>query len=191
MKTFSEWLQEFPFHEAIARITPRDLEKRLEAIGWRIRSGRSNESHRIAQAPDGIGSTTWTVNKVNWEKYLPQIAGHIFKDSISPTSGYEDLGFVFQNPFVIPANFNIKTQRIEEPSNIKKVMIAQIARTNGLESLIGQEMAHGNQWKKIAEIGYGNDGRTVEIMFDDSSVVTMNSLERINVRSAENSYAVV
>lgn len=91
----------------ISYISSNEYIFRLVTLHWKI---RRNGSHIFAYAPDGIGTVVWSIN--NWEKNWRRIAKDLLRTSKNKTCGYLDLCFVWKNPFIIPTNFDYKTQSI-------------------------------------------------------------------------------
>jgi len=188
MKTFLEWLQIFESNQGIQYISPDEYENRLEKLGWRVID--VGTSHRMALAPDGVGKTTWTVNKVNWEKNWRQVARDLLKKSRSPVMGYGDLEFVWRSIFQIPSNFNYETQALNQvaANNVQNLMVARI---HDLESLIGKQIGHNNQWKTVKMIDYGSDGNSIDVLFDDlnEDPVNFKLQQTISIREPKNNYS--
>jgi hypothetical protein len=180
MKTFLEWLQFFvEGQEDPQHIDPDDYENRLRMLGWRV--DNTGSSHKMAYAPDGIGKTSWTKNKTNWEKSWLTIRRDLLKRSRSPILGYPDLEFVFRKNFQIPSNFNFATQSINAivKNDYKTVMVATI---KDLESLEGQQISHNNQWKTVKMADYGNDGNSIDVLFDDGDPVNFKLQQIITIK---------
>ena len=184
MKGFLEWICEDVglFVEAAQYIAPEDYEERLQQLGWRI---YPSGSHKTAYAPDGIGLVSWSSN--NWEKNWHQIARDLLrfaKGGRSSIGGYTDLEFVWQNPFHIPPNFNYKTQELTKTANDpgQKIMVSKLLHNPN--TLAGKEIQAGDSWKKVDLADHGNDGMSIEVLFDDGSTVRYNMQQTIMMRQA-------
>lgn len=179
MKGFFEWVELLT--EAAQYIEPDEYEERLERLGWTV---TPNGSHRTAYAPDGIGMVTWTVN--NWEKNWHQIARDLLrfaKGGRSSAGGYADLEFVWLNPFHIPPNFNYKTQEITKMTNNgQQVMVSKLLQNP--ETLSGKEVKTGDTWKRVELADHGNDGMSIEVLFDDGSTTRYGMQQTITMRQA-------
>ena len=80
-----------------------------------------------------------------------------------------DLRFVFQTPFKIPPNFNIKTQIIEvqEQKPIEKVLKVPFVNAPLNKWLV----LFKGEWKKPFDVDYAQSA----IMFEDGSIMTVPS----------------
>jgi hypothetical protein len=179
MKGFWEWLDQY--NEAAQYIDPGEYEERLTALGWRI---EPSGSHRTAYAPDGIGKVTWTVN--NWEKNWHQIARDLlrFAKGGRGAGGYP-LEFVWQTPFRIPTNFDYKTQTITKTApapTSQKVMVSKLLADPS--AIQGQEVQWGDEWKRVELADHGNDGVSIEVMFDDGTTIKLPMQQTITLRQA-------
>lgn len=121
---FKEWLI---FESRRPFIGAEELHRRLLQLGWT--DGHRNGSHLMLYAPKtavpvagtgssgtGHGMTTIALNPDNWQRGYGTYATNILRQ-------FPDLeGFLYNSPFSIPKNFDIKTQsyqRNEIPSILK------------------------------------------------------------------------
>ncbi len=174
MLHFKEWLI---LLEGADYIDDKEYRKRLKAIGW---TWEQNGSHWMGLSPDGLGKVTFSEN--NWYRNWNVIAQDLRQRAISPTQGYKDLDFVWKTPFEIPENFDITTQTILKPENSpgKEELVAKLMHNP--ENLTNKQIRVGDRWKHVNLATHSPNGRELEVMFDDDSIMTFNMMKTITVR---------
>lgn len=179
MKTFLEWLQLLEASQ-IQYITSDDYIKRLRAIGWTVSDNKG--SHVQAISPGGIGTVTWSSN--NWERNWQKVAGDLLRRSRSSTSGFPDLDFVWKSKFEIPSNFNVSTQEIARVSDnpVETIIVAKLL--SNLEYLTGKEINYKGIWKHVKLADVGNDGMSIEVLFDNLEDARFSLDQTLSIRNA-------
>lgn len=141
---------------APVRLPYAELCRRMIAIGWTI---KNKGPHDMFLDPSGKCSPV-TIGKHNYEtspNSWKSVIGQLLRSN-------KNLRFVFISPFIIPKNFNVQTQTIEENkpntnSKIIKCPFMNVPNDNWL-------VEHDGQWKKIIDIDYSDKS----IMFEDGTM---------------------
>jgi len=129
-------------------ITREELNKRLVELGWDWKFTGDKESIFYTAPTGGRNSTVLC----SWHQYdqVPATWKNIKSDI---TKRFPTLEFVWQNPFIIPENFNRATQSIVVPSKQEiQTYTRPIAR---LPVNTPIEVFDKEEWSEIAEIDYG------------------------------------
>lgn len=174
MILFTEWLS---LRESAQYISSREYRNRLASLGWRI---VPSGSHINAFAPDGVGRVTWSDN--NWEKNWHQVARDLlrFAKGGRGQGGYENLVFVWENPFQIPKNFNLQTQSINKTNPSQELYVTQLM--NQPEIIAGRQIKIGTSWKPVALASVSANGLGLDVMFDDESTTTFHMKQKLVVK---------
>ena len=171
-------------------ITREELMDRLHSIGWTSELKNGN-AHREYKSPvTGIG----TIFLTSWHAYDEKEATwKNIKSNI--TKRFPTLKFVWQNPFIIPENFNIATQSIVVPSRQEiQTYTRPIAR---LPVNTPIEVFDKEEWSEIAEIDYGpnpsillKNGKLLEykslsdaVEYREKQIAASVSIKRIRIIS--------
>lgn len=182
---FREWVanrEERVISEMAAQfIDSGEYASRLRQLGWRV---DQNGSHFTAFAPDGTGMVTWSSN--NWNKNWHQISRDLlrFAKGGRGAGGYEDLDFVFQNPFVTPPNFDTATQSVIKSKTPSATQVWIQKAMSNPAMIQGKEVStdNGVTWHTATEVDYRQDGQGLDIMFDDGEVKSLGIKQQIMVR---------
>lgn len=163
---FKLWLEGM-----VSFITADELMRRLERIGWYTRDNK-NKSEVMYLAPDGINKLT--IAQHNWVKNWSN--GNKSRQQIRRMYG-NNLDFLYETPFVIPRNFDVRRQKVEIP--VQTVFVSAI---RNLESLNDKEVFVNNAWKSVEAADFSSDGTGVFIMFSDGTEKTFPYRSEITIR---------
>lgn len=174
MQTFWEWLS---LLEAAEYIDVNEYLKRLTKLGWRAeRSG----SHIMLFAPDGIGKVNITVN--NWEKNWRACAQDLRARAKNGGGGYPDLDFVFQNPFVIPPNFDTTTQSVRQAATELTIPVNRLLQDPS--TLNGRQIRYNGQWVDVYEAGHSSSGTGIDVLLYNGDVITFDRQQQVTIKAA-------
>jgi hypothetical protein len=145
---------------AIWQIPLEVFEERLEYLGWDLsRKGRGNgRPDYMALSPDG--KQRLTVMAHNWGKNWYDVKRKILQN--------RDLAFVFETKFIIPKNFNFKTQKIEEPQTQYKIQLIPL-RAALPSNIEDYEIFINNKWHKVEIMDWEN----YTIMTTEHEIITI------------------
>lgn len=172
---FKGWL----FEATAQYIDSGEYAQRLANLKWRC---QQNGSHWTCLAPDKVGRVTWSDN--NWEKNWQQVARDLFQFAKGGRGkgGYSDLRFVWQNPFVVPPNFDYNTQ--SEKSQLqdagKTFWVSDLMKNP--ESVLGYKIFVNGDWKQAEDIGISSTGMGIDVMFKDGDVQSFYIPQKLTVK---------
>jgi hypothetical protein len=174
---FKEWL----ITEKVSFITSDEYANRLGRLGWKC---HKNGSHWFCFSPDGIGKISWTEN--NWDVRWHQVARDLFRLAKTGrgvnAKGYPDLTFVWENPFVIPPKFDMKTQSIRQikKADFQKIWVGEVSP----EKLVGKEVSLGGGWIKVTDADYASNGKGIDMMLPDGTIKSLDFNQQLMLRVA-------
>lgn len=167
MKTFYEYLLLME-----AKYPVGEFMKRLKTFGWTLEQGEG--SHMKAKAPDGIGSTTFSLN--SWDRSF----GNIISDITGPhnQNRYKSLDYLFdlsEKDFKkemkrLDANkkFDYVNQRIVKSTSTDEETLPVTHLATNHHELINKEIKRGNDWKKVADVDV--EENILNVMFADGEM---------------------
>jgi hypothetical protein len=147
----------------------KEFEKRLRAIGWDL--SEANDGDYMAKAPDGITKLT-VVSLHNWDRNWMKPKQHLLRQN-------PDLEFLFDPIFIIPNNFNVQTQKLEEAPkpfySTKSIPFGQLPDPKQIKI----EMSVDKEWQTIEDIDYSNN----QILLMNGNIIQiLNNATPINIR---------
>jgi len=153
-----------------------EIEKRLQAIGWRTWMTGDNELRAADPlkncAPISISVHNYEEDHRTWKN----VRGDILRCN-------RELDFIFNAKFVIPSNFNIATQRRRTPEEQKANRVVKVLPFHSLppDILTKRLVWDSGEWKKPVNIGYNPN----VIAFRDGSSTTYKINEPIKVTTLD------
>ena len=135
------WYQLYKFAAQTIRLSREELEKRLAELGWKTVFKKSY-AHKISIPPQGGEGITWTYEHYDDKDSTWQNIRNSF------VSKFPALRFVWNNPFVIPKDFDRATQSIRIPENRMPVQPRPIQERAiiTLQPDKNIEVLHGGNW---------------------------------------------
>jgi hypothetical protein len=163
---FKLWLEGM-----VSFIPAEEFMQRLEKVGWHTRDNK-RKSEVMYLAPDGINKLT--IAQHNWVKNWNN--GNKSKQELRRIYGH-NLDFLYETPFSIPKNFNIRQQKTIIP--VQTIFVSAI---RDLNSLGNKEIFFNNAWKGVEAVDFSSDGTGLFIMFNDGTSTTFPYRSEINIR---------
>lgn len=166
--------------EAKVEILPyKEYLWRLKQVGFNIGEPNS-QHHRTNSHPAGISETSgehnWHLPNSGADKKRQDFRKGLASHGLDPNT----LDFIFENPFVIPANLNLKTLKYNKP---KDSYIVKVTPDLDLNELNGKEIKVQGLWKKIEIADHDYIRSQIDFIFKDNSVVSFRYGTNLEIKN--------